>query len=213
MVTGDAHVTITKVGSNAKEACAVIWNVLCDKGYVSPPLSEEAWTNVSAGFEQRWNFPNALAAIDEKHVIIQAKFHQILLLFILITKKRSNIVLMAVCDAKYNFTLVDIRDTGRQNDDSVYANNLLVYAIENDLFNIPQPSKLLQSEGTLPYVFTGDDAFGLKSHVMKPHPFHRVPLPKRVSNYSSSRAGRIIENVFGVATSRFLVLHRPIIII
>ena len=120
---------------------------------------------------------------------------------------------MAVCDAKYNFTLVDIRDTGRQNDDSVYANKLLVYAIENGLFNIPQPSKLLQSEGILPYVFTGDDAFGFKNHVMKPHPFHRVPLAKRVSNYSSPRAGRIIENVFGVATSRFLVLHRPIIII
>ena len=71
LVTGDAHVTITNVGSNVKETCAVIWNVLCDKGYVSPPLSEEACTNVSVGFEQRWNFPNALDAIDEKHVINQ----------------------------------------------------------------------------------------------------------------------------------------------
>ena len=83
---------------------------------------------------------------------------------------------MAVCDAKYNFILVDIRDTGRQNDDSVYANNLLVYAIENGLFNIPQTSKLPQSEGILPYIFTGDDAFGLKNHVMKPYLFHLVPL-------------------------------------
>ena len=44
-VTGDAHVTIaasyrmspTTVGRIVKETCAVIWNVLCDKGYVSPP--------------------------------------------------------------------------------------------------------------------------------------------------------------------------------
>ena len=72
MVTGDAHVTITNVGSNVKETCAVIWNVLCDKGYVSPPSWKEAWKNVSAGCEQRWNFPNALCAIDGKYVIIQA---------------------------------------------------------------------------------------------------------------------------------------------
>ena len=80
LVTGDAHVTIaasyrmgpSTVGRIVKETCAVIRNVLCDKGYVSPPSSEEAWKNVSAGFEQRWNFPNALGAIDGKHVIIQA---------------------------------------------------------------------------------------------------------------------------------------------
>ena len=79
-VTGDAHVTIaasyrmspTTVGRIVKETCAVIWNVLCDKGYVSPPSWKEAWKNVSAGCEQRWNFPNALCAIDGKYVIIQA---------------------------------------------------------------------------------------------------------------------------------------------
>ena len=45
LVTGDANVTIaasyrmspTTVGRIVKETCAVIWNVLCDKGYVSPP--------------------------------------------------------------------------------------------------------------------------------------------------------------------------------
>ena len=80
LVTGDAHVTIaasyrmspTTAGRIVKETCAVIWNVLCDKGYVSPPSSEEAWKKISTGFEQRWNFPNAPGAIDGKYVIIQA---------------------------------------------------------------------------------------------------------------------------------------------
>ena len=62
----------TTIGHIVKETWAVIWNLLCDKGYVSPPSSKKAWKNVSAGFEQRWNFPNALGAIDGKHVIIQA---------------------------------------------------------------------------------------------------------------------------------------------
>ena len=77
LVTGDALVTIaasyrmnpTTVGRIMKETCAVIWNALCDKGYVNPRSSEEAWKK---GFEQRWNFPNALGAIDGKYIIIQA---------------------------------------------------------------------------------------------------------------------------------------------
>ena len=63
----------TTVGCIMRETCAVIWNVLCDKEYVSSPSSEEAWKNVSAGFEQRWNFPNALGAIDRKQVINQVR--------------------------------------------------------------------------------------------------------------------------------------------
>ena len=54
LVTGDAHVTIagsyrmspTTAGRIVKETCAVIWNVLCDKEYVSPPSSEEAWKKI-----------------------------------------------------------------------------------------------------------------------------------------------------------------------
>ena len=84
---------------------------------MSPPLS--AWKNVSAGFEQRWNFPNALGAIDRKYVITQALPNSSSLYFNY--KKTFSIVLMAVCDAKYKFTLVDIGDTGRQSDGSVYA--------------------------------------------------------------------------------------------
>ena len=113
------------------------------------------------------NFPNAPGEIDGKHVIIQAPPNSSSLYFNY--KKTFSIVLMAVCDAKYKFTLVDIRDTGRYSDGSVYAKSHLGYAIENGLLNIPQPSKLPQSERILPYVFTGDNAFGLKNHLPKPY--------------------------------------------
>ena len=84
---------------------------------MSHPSSEEAWKNVSESFEQGWNFPNALDAIDGKHVIIKAPPKSSSLYFNY--KKTFSIVLMAVCDAKYKFTVVEIGDTGRQSDGSI----------------------------------------------------------------------------------------------
>ena len=139
-----------------------------------PPSSEKAWKNVSAGFEQRWNFSNALGAIDRKDVIIQGPPNSSSLYFNY--KKTFSIVLMAVCDAKYKFTLADIGETGRQSDGNVYANSHLGYAIENGLLNIPQPPKLSMFERILPYV---GSIFGLKNHLKKPYSFQHLSLAER----------------------------------
>ena len=123
-------------------------------------------------------------------------------------KKTHSIVLLAVCNAKYEFTMVDIGDSGRQSDGSVYNNSQLGFAIEKNSLNLPDGSN---PENTLPYVFVADDAFGLKCHMMKPYPDQNIPLDERIFNYRCSRARRIIENAFGIATSRFRIFRRPII--
>ena len=46
---------------------------------------------------------------------------------------------------------------------------------------------------------------------MKPYPDHSIPLDEIIFNYRCSRAKRIIENAFGIATSRFRIFRRPII--
>ena len=178
--------------------------MICERSIIRRNLEK-----ISTGFEQRWNFPNALGAIDGKQAIIQALPNSSSLY--INYKKTFSIILMAVCDAKYKFTLVDTGDTGRQSSGSVYANSQLGHAIENGLLNTPHPSKVPQSEKILPYVFIGDDAFGLKNHLMKPYPFQHLSLAERVFNYRSSRARRVIENVFGIPVSRFRVLHRLIL--
>ena len=218
LVTGDAQVTIAAnyrmspavVGRIIKETCDAIWTVLIEKRFLQAPSREEDWVKISKNFEQRWNFPNAIGAIDGKHVVIQAPAKSGSAFFNY--KKTHSIVLMAVCNANYEFTLVDIGDSGRQSDGSVYANSHLGYAIESNRLNIPKPAQLPNnSTKILPYVFVGDDAFGLKMHMMKPFPFQNLTPDERVFNYRLSRARRIIENVFGIATSRFRIFHRPII--
>ena len=142
---------------------------------------------------------------------------EISLLFTL-TKKEFNIVIMVFCvdcvDTKYKFTFVNIKDTGRQSDGSVYINNDMGYRFENDLLNVLQPTKLSYSEKIFPYVSIKDDAFGLKNHFMKSpsYPFQNLSLADRVFSYRSSQWRRVIENGFVVGVSRFHVPVNQIIV-
>ena len=217
LVTGDAQVTIsasfrmspTVVGRIISETCEVVWKVLSAKGFIKNPSTELEWKSIAEEFSRFWNFPNCLGALDGKHVVMQAPARSGSSFFNY--KKTFSIALLAICDARYKFTLVDIGDSGRQSDGSVYNCSHLGYAIENNLLQIPGPAKLPNSEKRLPFVFVADDAFGLKTHMMKPFPSHNLPLDQCVFNYRLSRARRVIENTFGIAANRFRVLRRPII--
>ncbi|XP_057299249.1 uncharacterized protein LOC130629887 [Hydractinia symbiolongicarpus] len=176
------------VGRIIHETCFAVWDALHDKGYLETPNNETDWKRIAHKFELKWNFPNALQAIDGKHVLMQAPAR-----------------------AQYKFLLVDIGDWGRQSDGSVYFKSNLGFAIEENRLNIPTMAKLPNSDRVLPYVFVADDAFGLKPHMMKPYPFQNLSTEKRVFNYRLSRERRVVENVFGIATSRFRVFPRPII--
>ena len=136
LVTGNVQVTIvanyhmnSAIVGRISETCKAIWGELINKGYLDHPNSEHDWLKVAEEFEDRWNFPNALGAIDGKHVVMQAparsgsSFYNY--------KKTHSIVLMAICNARYQFTVVDIGDIGRQSDGSVYANSNLGYVFEN----------------------------------------------------------------------------------
>ena len=208
-IAANYRMSPTVVGRIIVETCRVIWTTLIAKGFIKQPSTEEEWKKIANEFNSRWNFPTAVGAIDGKHVMMQAPANAGSAYYNY--KKFHSIVLMAVCDANYQFTLVDVGDSGRQSDGSVYANSHLGFAIEDDKLNIPKYAQLPNSTTILPYVFVGDDAFGLKTHMMKPYPLQNLSLEERIFNYRLSRARRAIENVFGIATSRFRIFRRPII--
>ena len=45
---------------------------------------------------------------------------------------------------------------------------------------------------------------------MNPYSNHNIQLDQQIFNYKLSRARRIIENTFGIATTRFGIFRRPI---
>ena len=178
--------------------------------FLKVPSSHHEWKIISQDFSERWNYPHAIGALDGKHVIMQAPHQSGSTYFNY--KKMHSIVLLAICNAKYEFILFDIGDAGRQSDGSVYANSHLGYAIENNTLNIPASEEIVRkSDIKFPYVFLADDAFGLKPYIMKPYAGQKISLNQRVFNYRLSRARRVIENAFGIMTTRFRVFRRPII--
>ena len=178
--------------------------------YIDCPSNVSEWKSVAEEFQSKWNFPHGVGALDGKHVVMQALHNSGSVYFNY--KKTHSMVLLAVCSARYEFTMVDIRDSGRQNDGSAYNNSHLGFAIENKTLNLPDPDVVGSNpENKLSYVFVADDVFGLKCQMMKLYPDHNIPLDKRIFNYRCFRVRRIIENAFGIATSRFLIFRRSIL--
>ena len=53
-----------------RETCEEIWKVL-SQGYLRSPSTEEEWKQISNDFEEIWNLPHCIGAIDEKHISIE----------------------------------------------------------------------------------------------------------------------------------------------
>lgn len=75
---------------------------------------------------------------------------------------------------------------------------------------LPPPEPLTNTADNMPYCIVADDAFAMKTFMMKPYSMRKLTMPQRVFNYRLSRARRIIENVFGLCAARFRVLLKPI---
>ena len=126
-------------------------------------------------------------------------------------KKSHSIVLPAVCNATYEFILVDIGESGTNSDGSVLANSNLGLAMNDGLLKLPEPKTLPGTSKKFPYVFVADEAFPLKPFMVKPSAKNILDEQKGIYNYMISRARRVIENCFGICASRFRIFRRPII--
>lgn len=128
-------------------------------------------------------------------------------------KGTFSVVLLALMDANYCFTFVDIGCQGRISDGGVFRNSSLFEKLDRKLLNLPPNNPLPLQEKPLPYVFVADDAFSLTVNMMKLYPgVYDKGTKQRVSNYRLSRSRRVVENVFGIMSSVFRVLRKPILL-
>jgi hypothetical protein len=79
--------------------------------FLKMPSSEEEWLQVARIFEDKWQFPHCIGAVDGRHCSLQAPAYSGSEYFNY--KQYFSIVLLGVADADYCFLFADVGGQGR----------------------------------------------------------------------------------------------------
>lgn len=115
-----------------------------------------------------------------------------------------------MCEARYNFTVVDIGQYSSINDSSVINNSEMGKAFENGSMLLPEPDHLLGcSLPPVPSFLVADEIFALKPRLLCPYPGKNIKEYQSIFNYCLSSA-KVIENCFGILVARWRIFCRAI---
>ena len=212
MATGESFHSLSFQFRISRKAVSYIIKGCCDAIvermvpiYIPLPSSPDEWRKIAVKFEDRWNYPHALGAIDGKHVTIKKPDN--CGSFYYNYKKTHSIILMAIAGLDYECLWADVGCNGRNNDGGVWNESELQKCIEDGTIKLPMNDAQSASYPNMPYVFLGDDAFALKTFMMKPYPQNNLTIDKRIYNYRHSRTRRISENLFGILANRWRIFY------
>ncbi|XP_065297020.1 uncharacterized protein [Dermacentor albipictus] len=151
------------------EVCQAIREVL-GPVYVSRPSTPAEWLKVTSSllreFEEKWDMPHCLGATDGKHGNVECPENS--------GSRDRNYKntfgksLLAVSDANYSFLYVEIGHHGSESDGGIFSRSNLQAKIIEDSLGVPAPASLGRI-GSIPYFFVGDEAFPLKTYMMRPY--------------------------------------------
>lgn len=106
------------------------------------PNTTDEWKKIADDYYSLWQFPNCLGALDGKHISFRAPTSDGSYYYNY--KGFNSIVLLALCDATYKFTYVNIGTNGRNSDGGIFQQSLLRRAIEDtsNPLNFPPSNNL-----------------------------------------------------------------------
>lgn len=148
--------------------------------------------------------PNCFGAIDGKHILLRCPPNSESLYFNY--KKQFSLVLMAISDHLYRFTLVDIGTYGGNSDGGIFESSHIGKNLNNKRLNLPTSFAYLPGSSiSMPGFFIADAAFPLCIQIMKPYSGKNLPEKQKIYNYRLSRARRTVESAFGIFANRWRV--------
>ncbi|XP_036141683.1 protein ALP1-like [Monomorium pharaonis] len=179
-----------------------------EKKVFNCPSSPVEWQVLAEKFNIQWQFPHCLGSLDGKRINFRPprKAGSVYRNY----KGKDSIIFLALVDADYNFIFVDVGRNGRMHDASVFRESSLATQLHSGTLNLSLPSSLPGYNVDMPYVIVADDAFPLKTNIMKPYPGRNLTNEKKIFNYRLSKARRTVENAFGIMANRFRILLNTI---
>ncbi|XP_071177272.1 putative nuclease HARBI1 [Mytilus edulis] len=210
LATGDKYSTLQydfRVARNSiskflPEVCRAIVDEYKDE-VISCPTDPNDWRAIADEFQKRWNVPHACGALEGKHVAIRCPpktgslYHNY--------KGFFSLVLLALVDADYKFLWIDVGGYGSNSDAQIYNASELKECLEDGTIGFPEPDPLPNDDQNMPYFLLGDDAFGLRTYLMKPFSIRGMSKEQAITNYRISRGRRVVENAFGILAQRWQI--------
>ena len=185
------------------EVCQAILDEYEDEVF-NCPTTPDGWRAIAELFSSRWNFHHCCGAIDGKHIAIKCpkKSGSVYYNY----KGYYSIVLLAVVDANYKFIWANVGSPGSASDAGIFNDSPLPRSLETNTIGFPDADPLPHDNVPMPYFIVGDDAFALRTWLMKPFSHRNMLIEDRIFNYRLSRARRIVENAFGILAHRWRCL-------
>ena len=196
-----AHNTISKF---VPEVCEALVDEYSDEQLNTPSTPAE-WMEKERGFANRWQWHHCCGAIDGKHVKIIKPDKAGSNFFC--HKGFHSIILLGVVDSNYKFIWADVGAPGSESDCGVFNMSSMEPALREGTLGLPDPAPLPGDNRNSPYFFVGDDAFPLRTWMMKPYPHRYLEHEQEIFNYRCSRGRRVVENGFGILAARWRCLH------
>ncbi|CAG2257297.1 unnamed protein product [Mytilus edulis] len=196
LATGDKYSTLQydfRVARNSiskflPEVCRAIVDEYKDE-VISCPTDPNDWRAIADEFQKRWNVPHACGALDGKHVAIRCppKTGP----FTTITRVFSHwysLPWLMLTTSFYGLMLAELKE-----------------CLEDGTIGFPEPDPLPNDDQNMPYFLLGDDAFGLRTYLMKPFSIRGMSKEQAITNYRISRGRRVVENAFGILAQRWQI--------
>lgn len=212
MATGSSFKTLgfsfrisdVTVGRIVRDTCKAIWDQLYNTHMPFPPTGEQL-QSISDRFWSRWKFPNCVGCIDGKHVRIKnpsnagSMYRNY--------KQYFSIVLQGVAGPDYKFITIDVGAYGKESDGGIFSNSKLSRKLERGELNSQKLTPLPGTNIKVPHVLLGDEAYPLKSFLMRPFPASQLGPSETVFNKRLSKARQVIECAFGIISTKWRVLQ------
>ncbi|XP_026667908.1 uncharacterized protein LOC113464110, partial [Ceratina calcarata] len=151
----------------------------------------DTWKRTADNFWAKWNFPNCIGVLDGKHVVIEAPANS--------------------GSQYYNYKKtfsIDVGGYGKSSAGGIFANYALGLRLEAGTLDVPEDRELPGSELTTSHVIVADEAFPLKTYLLRSYPGAELTHDKWIFNYRLTRARRTVENTFGILAQKFRVYQR-----
>ena len=171
---------------------------------ISCPTIQDKWSVIAEEFQRKWNVPHACGAHDGKHVAMRCPPNTGLLFHNY--KGFFSLVLLALVDADYQFLWMDIGGYGSMSDSQIFNESELKEYLEDETIGFSDPDTLPNDDQNMPYFILGDDAFGLRTYLIKTDSQRGLTKEQLINNYRISRGRHVVWNAFGILAQRWQLL-------